>query len=285
MLKNDSWNRKLWPLIRRKTLNWLPIVPETSLLWLQFIGYSVWPKGYWVRHGSTNYLDMQVIDKGNMVVTCGDKKYTLEENDAVIIPPGESTLNVGSAGFCEKKHLGIIGRIFLNVMHEMNLDKPAVLPGFRTPEFLEIYDSLFLMTESALPENVHEFAAQTYKLLLLISDRVEKVPFPDELVAAKSYVDWNFSKPLTLEDIYCAAGCGRSTLQWQFGHYLGTTPTRYLTSIRMKFAQRCLEDCSLSIKTISDRCGYENPLYFSNVFKAHFGCSPRAYRKQKKQEI
>lgn len=36
----------------------------------------------------------------------------------------------------------------------------------------------------------------------------------------------------------------------------------------------------INIKTVSERCGYNDNLYFSTVFKKHTGISPREYRQK-----
>jgi AraC-like DNA-binding protein len=36
---------------------------------------------------------------------------------------------------------------------------------------------------------------------------------------------------------------------------------------------------NLGMKELAARCGYEDPLYFSRVFKAYFGLPPSRFRK------
>ena len=35
-----------------------------------------------------------------------------------------------------------------------------------------------------------------------------------------------------------------------------------------------------TVLTIASRCGFENLSYFNRAFKAHFGMTPREYRKK-----
>ena len=50
--------------------------------------------------------------------------------------------------------------------------------------------------------------------------------------------------------------------------------------LRMVNAQSLLERTTYNIKEISEIVGYENPLYFSRVFKKEIGKSPAQYRKE-----
>ena len=89
----------------------------------------------------------------------------------------------------------------------------------------------------------------------------------------------DFARQLSLSDICAQAFCGRSTLQWQFKYHLKSSPIRYLTEIRMKYAAKLLENTLLPIKEIAQKSGCSDQLYFSNMFRKYHGRSPREYRK------
>ena len=67
-----------------------------------------------------------------------------------------------------------------------------------------------------------------------------------------------------------------------FKKEVGMTPLEYMTGLRMKKAELMLSTMwsgDYSIAEIGALCGFEDALYFSRVFKKHFGCSPSAYAK------
>lgn len=65
----------------------------------------------------------------------------------------------------------------------------------------------------------------------------------------------------------------------KFKKLTGLSPLQYITKIRMEEAKYLISRSSLSIKEVSDIVGYENPLYFSRVFKNVIGVSPSFYKK------
>ena len=60
---------------------------------------------------------------------------------------------------------------------------------------------------------------------------------------------------------------------------MGVPPCKYLTSIRINKAKELLESTDCPVSEIGSIIGYENPLYFSRIFKKQTGLSPAAYRK------
>ena len=60
---------------------------------------------------------------------------------------------------------------------------------------------------------------------------------------------------------------------------VGTTPMKYILSIRIRNAQALLETTDYNISNIASMVGYENAFYFSRLFKKQKGLSPAAYRK------
>ena len=71
-----------------------------------------------------------------------------------------------------------------------------------------------------------------------------------------------------------------------FKKELGMSPLEYMTSLRMKNAERLLSTMWTSgyaIAEIAQMCGFDNALYFSRVFKKYFGCSPSQFVKTQRE--
>ena len=277
-MEKDRWNRKLWH--KGNVRQWFPPTAETSYLWLPFIGKSNWAKGFWILHPKTNYLDFELVDEGEMTIHYNGQRYLIPSGSAVLIPPGESKLSTASARGCRKRYIGISGLILNNNLVGMNLDKVSVLNDFRNAEFEELFALLWTLTEEKRLENIREYGAKVYQLLLLLSHCAIQQPYPEELQRAVTFISQHLSQHLTLEEICSAAYCGRSTLQWQFKHYMNSSPIRYLTETRMKCAVKLLKNTTLSIKEIAQKCGYGDQLYFSAAFREYSGLPPRKYREK-----
>jgi AraC-like DNA-binding protein len=100
-----------------------------------------------------------------------------------------------------------------------------------------------------------------------------------ELEATVHYFNESFAKDICIEEY---AKNQHMSVCWfirSFKRYMGVTPMQYITSIRINKAKELLKNTNYSIQEISGLVGYENPLYFSRIFRKQIGCSPSGYRK------
>ncbi|MBQ9085963.1 MAG: helix-turn-helix transcriptional regulator [Clostridia bacterium] len=89
------------------------------------------------------------------------------------------------------------------------------------------------------------------------------------------YVDEHYCDPGLDIDEVCRYGyISVSSLQRAFQKHLGVSPKQYLIKQRMNRALDLLAEGSLSVKEVSDTCGFSDEKYFSRVFKEKFGYPP-----------
>ncbi|MCR5301282.1 MAG: response regulator [Lachnospiraceae bacterium] len=97
---------------------------------------------------------------------------------------------------------------------------------------------------------------------------------------AKQYIADHYSESGLSVDAICSyLGVGTSYFSSVFKKETGMSFITYLTDIRMNEAQRLLDTTDEKSYIIAGMVGYEEPNYFSYVFKKHFGISPSRYRK------
>ena len=67
-----------------------------------------------------------------------------------------------------------------------------------------------------------------------------------------------------------------------FKQRVGSTPIDYFIKLRMEQARHLLAETSWSIKEVAAVLGYEDPLYFSRVFKSVTRATPSDYRQKQR---
>ncbi len=99
---------------------------------------------------------------------------------------------------------------------------------------------------------------------------------------AVSFIEQNYSHPITIEDIARFCNLNRSYLGKIFRDALNKTPQQFLIDYRMNRAAELLKLSGIPIKEVGKQVGYPNQLHFSRAFKNVFGISPSDWRKQKR---
>lgn len=102
----------------------------------------------------------------------------------------------------------------------------------------------------------------------------------EELInEAKAYINNNYMDDITLESVaneMCISSYYFSKL---FKKEANINFIDYLTDVRMKNAKYKIRNTNKSIKQISKEVGYNDPNYFSRVFKKQTSYSPSKYKK------
>lgn len=96
---------------------------------------------------------------------------------------------------------------------------------------------------------------------------------------AKQYINQNFSKELSLEDVSRHVDISPYYFSKLFKEETGQTFVEYLTGLRIDRAKELLADPSTSIKEVCIRVGYGDPNYFSRIFKKITGLTPTEFRE------
>lgn len=97
------------------------------------------------------------------------------------------------------------------------------------------------------------------------------------------YIDFNYSRIISLEDLSTLAGVNKTTLISIFKEVYGTTPIRYINRIRLHKAKELLVNTDTSVSEIADLVGFQSIHYFSRFFKAKENCTPMEYRMRNGQ--
>jgi len=104
-----------------------------------------------------------------------------------------------------------------------------------------------------------------------------------QITPAISYVDANYDKPMTLEEIARVSHLSASRLAHVFKEQMGITVIEYLTSVRIERAKQLLLATDQNCTEICFQAGYNNQSYFTRTFKELVGIPPREFRKRNKR--
>jgi two-component system, response regulator YesN len=126
-----------------------------------------------------------------------------------------------------------------------------------------------------------ERGRQSHALALEESTRADIPPLPHAhvLKLAQEFIAAHYAQSLTLEHVADQVALSPPYFSRIFKQEMGCTFIEYLTRVRMDEARRLLRTTTLSLAEISYAVGYQNPNYFSEVFKSLEGMTASAYRR------
>lgn len=117
------------------------------------------------------------------------------------------------------------------------------------------------------------------KLCKLLDDRKENRS--DKLVEqAKRYIGEHYTEKLTLAEIAEVLNISAGHLSITFKKFTGTTLSDYIADVKIGHAKELIDTHQYLMYEISDMLGFDNPYYFSKVFKKVTGISPREHEKR-----
>ncbi|MCM3042129.1 response regulator [Paenibacillus motobuensis] len=95
---------------------------------------------------------------------------------------------------------------------------------------------------------------------------------------AKQFIEHNYDRTITLDDVAEYVHLNASYLSFLFKELTGQKYIDYITSFRIEKAKSLLRHTNHKVHEVGEMVGYENPRYFTLVFKKYNQLSPLEYR-------
>ncbi|UQZ36396.1 two-component system response regulator [Paenibacillus sp. PK3_47] len=97
---------------------------------------------------------------------------------------------------------------------------------------------------------------------------------------AKRYIEANYHKDLSIEEVAEVAGLSISHFCTLFKQVSGYTFLEFVTCCRMEKAKDILQNSPVKVYQVAPLVGYQDPKYFTQVFKKATGRTPSEYREE-----
>ena len=244
-------------------------------------------------------MEIIYIKKGTGAITVDFKSYVVTGGTIALILPGrlhsieqymqesmeyeniifEPELLGGAEDLCAEKYLLPLqsGRLSLPVrltpndlcylqaaacLREVEEANRAKLPGYE----LLVKGALLRFLSLLIAQGKQELPAETADTQRL-----------------KTVLQWlsaHYAEPLRVADAAGVCSFSASHFMRWFRQMTGQSFIAFLNEYRLNTAAEALRTTDETVLTIASRCGFENLSYFNRAFKAHFGMTPREYRKK-----
>ncbi len=131
----------------------------------------------------------------------------------------------------------------------------------------------------------YKISKQLYEFLMALfvalnkKQIIEKNPNAIKVGTLVNYLEENYSKEITIEDMAQYIAMSKQHLCRIFKNEIGMRPFEYLTDIRIRESKRLLlDERDLKVYEIAKKVGYKDQSYYGATFKSLEGMTPGEYR-------
>lgn len=282
-----------WPLPASSTRFLVPknIIAELSLnvltrgLYPLAFGYYQEAQGHQVTRNKHTDTLLIVCTQGLGTVFYGNNKIQLKKGQGLILPKDVphryqadkidpwSIYWVHMDGHLVEHFLSMI--IFDNDMYLFDI------PNYR--HLLADFEQLLTCRHSTYQFANFILASNLLKKMMagFISSYQEPLTAEHNLInmqAVDGFLEENINNQVSLEQMADACGLSKFHFAKKFQKQIGVSPVKYFLELKIKHACELIDRTNLSIKEVANQLGYDDPYYFSRLFKKIMGLSPKAYR-------
>ena len=245
-----------------------------------------------------DFLSIHYVVSGHCMFEVDGHEYPAKKDDVIIINPGVSHHSIPLENTdCVMFYLGIddlfikgYPKNFIPICH-------AVTPVRKyIHELYTCYHSIISVQEKK--ETLWSLMAKQLSLQFLVillkelspqatnnlSDYFHLETYDKATIAQTitNYFQENYMKKISIEEIAKSTYLSTTYITKIYKEITGDTPINYLINLRMEKAREILSEGHFSIQTVAKRVGYDDPYYFSKLFKKKFGYSPSSFKMQAK---
>lgn len=239
------------------------------------------------ENGCNDYVLIYCIEGRGYCQTLEDE-FSINANQFILLPPNQFHrywADLENPWTIYWVHIG--GKLMNELIGDLNfsrLQRPTDLSFSDqiAETWHEMYSSL---CHGYAEENIGyaNFCLHRFFSLFLFPNRITKPAVndkkEDQLEQSIVFMKANIHKRLTAEEIAQEFHYSSSHYSVLFKQKTGLSPIDYFIRIKIRYACQLLAHTNLLIKEIANKVGYDDPYYFTRLFKKVTGRSPIEYKE------
>ena len=240
-------------------------------------------------------VEIIVPIRGEVIYTVADTVYRVQSDEVLIVPPGwihSLTMAEGSARYLllfEPDNL--FGMRDMQLIEDM-LKQPVYLTA--QSEAQASVRSLLMQVVGCYERREFLWNSLCYSYLLQMYVRLGQINAGPEIIrgeekgrridpeivdSARLYIDQNYMRDITLDDVSAFTGFSRCYFSRMFKQQMGKSFSEYLRGRRIAMAEELLIHSRQPIQQIARNVGFGSIATFNRVFREAKDCSPSRYRE------
>lgn len=219
---------------------------------------------------------------GSLRLWMPDGEHMLSTGDAVLFPPHFAYRYVYEGGeplsYLWTHFTGSHANDFLRAYGFGAL--PCLHHAASGTGIVAAFRAIFEVFESKSSLQIHQLSCALQQLLLTVAIAIRPSETAERtLERSLGYIHAAYSGELRVPDLAAMENLSNSRYIALFHKKFGVSPSVYITRLRMSAACDLLARTDMSVKQIGALVGYDDPHFFSRVFKKQVGTPPLSYRR------
>ena len=219
-----------------------------------------------------SYYDLTLVLEGCLEYKINNKRVTVKENSALLLPPGTKR---------EREHTeGATTYVSFNFTLEEGLDLPILMEGAVGKDVRMMIYACNEINRDHGEYSKNSFLDLTSAIvnsLLALANKNKNSALTENILA---YIRENYRHPLTLGNVAKEMNYSATYCDQVFKKDVGLSIVQYLIDYRIAKAKEFLIENIISLKEIAERTGFGECNYLSRQFRRREGISPLRFRKQ-----
>lgn len=110
------------------------------------------------------------------------------------------------------------------------------------------------------------------------------LPQPTSMLIKQAllFIHQNYYHPISRKEVAASVGVSENYLSQIFRQEMTISPWDYLSRLRIKMAKELLQESDASVTQVAIQVGFNDPAYFSRVFRKMTGKPPQAFRQSRR---
>lgn len=213
------------------------------------------------------------VKEGRAQVFCADKHLTAEKGDVfccgekcrIITEPDSRIVGLYIGGIIAEKYAKEVDGVFAAA---------GMYAPFLSGQIVQVAENFENLSEIYISNTAFE-------IINTLSHSGKKAVIGSQLIVqAIKLIRENYRQVYGVEELAMALDISKSHLVREFCKHTGTTPGKYITSVRIDAVKQMLTGTSWSLSAIAQKTGFSGDNYLCKAFKKVTGETPMAYKSR-----
>lgn len=283
-----------WPL-PKNSIRYLIPKPLINQLALNILSRGLYPSSFGKYISASNHYTKRHKHTDNLVIFCFDGKGqfstptgqgTIKKGDVLFLPKGvEHQYKSSNNDPWSIYWVHIEGHLFEQFMDFIGVNNSNLILNISNQAaFIDEFEQLLSTRNKSYQLSSFILASNIIKKMFALftvnsPSKLEQSKQDFNLSKVTSFMEENISQKINLQEIADSLKLSKFYFAKKFLQHTGVSPIRYFLELKIKHACKLLDESNISVKDVALKIGYDDPYYFSRLFKKIMGLSPTQYRQ------